>query len=157
MSFDMFFHPLDFSHLAQLWESCWPDLPVLDAHNFVADVLRRQMRGHAWGMVAYVEGKLVGFGQLVRWGRRGEIADLVVSPDWRDQGIGTALINRLIEIARQQGFREIEIGVAESNVQAMALYLRLGFEEKRRMLLDVGRGVENVIYLVRRLPDPSTA
>ncbi len=157
MSLDALFHPLDFSHVAQLWESCWPDTSIMDAHNFLADVLRRQMGGHAWALVAYVEGQLVGFGQLAQWGRRGEIADLIIRPEWRDQGIGTALINRLIQIAREQGFTEIEIGVAESNIRALGLYLRLGFEEKRRLLLDVGRGLENVIYLALHLHERSSS
>ena len=156
MSLKAFFQPLAFKHLADLWESCWPDSPIAEAHNFIGDVLRRQKHGQAWALVAMVKGKVVGFGQLVRWGRRAEIADLIIRPEWRENGIGTAMIRQLIDIARQQNILEIEIGVTESNIRAMALYLRLGFEEKRRLLIDVGRGVENVIYLVRRLPDRST-
>jgi len=157
MSLNALFHPLAFQHIADLRELCWPHLPIMEAHNLVSDVLRRQTGGHAWAFVAYAEGNLVGFGQLARWGRRGEIADLIIRPEWRERGIGTALISRLIHIARQQNFREIEIGVAESNIRALGLYRRLGFEEKRRLLLDVGRGVENVIYLSLRLPDPSSS
>jgi ribosomal protein S18 acetylase RimI-like enzyme len=155
MSLKTLYQPLDFHHVSDLWESFWPDRPIADAHSLVSDILRRQRGGHAWAFVATVEGKLVGFSQLVRWGRRGEIADLIIRPEWREQGIGTALITRLIDIAREQNFREIEIGVAESNIRALALYVRLGFAEKRRLLLDVGRGLENVIYLALRLPDQS--
>lgn len=157
MSLNALFRPLDFHHIADLWESFWPERPIAEAHAFVSDILRRQHGGHAWAFVATVEGKLVGFGQLVRWGMRGEIADLIVRPEWREKGIGTALITRLIDVASEQNFREIEIGVAESNIRALALYLRLGFAEKRRLLLDVGRGLENVIYLALRLPDRSSS
>jgi ribosomal protein S18 acetylase RimI-like enzyme len=155
MSLPALFRPLDFHHVADLWQSFWPERPITEAHSFVSDVLRRQRGGHAWAYVAYAGGKLVGFGQLVRWGKRGEIADLIIHPEWREQGIGTALITRLIDIAHEQNFREIEIGVAETNTRALTLYLRLGFAEKRRLLLDVGRGLENVIYLALRLPDRS--
>ncbi len=108
-------------------------------------------RARLWGLVAEANGEIVGFGQLTRWGWRGEICNLIVRENWRGKGIGTALIRQLIEIARQLGLREVEIGGAEANPRALALYRRLGFEDERRVLLDLGEGNEPVIYLLMRL------
>lgn len=147
--------PLDLNYLPDLQQACWPELPVIDAQNLVSEVLARHRRGYAWGTVAAVKDQVVGFGQLARWGgKTAEICDLVVAAAWRGKGIGTAIITNLVETARRQGFQAVEIGVAESNPQALSLYQRLGFEEYKRVLLDVGRGLENVIYLRTMLRKP---
>jgi ribosomal protein S18 acetylase RimI-like enzyme len=140
--------PLDLRYLPDLQQACWPDLPIIDVQYLVNEILARHQRGYAWGKVAAVKDQIVGFGQLARWGSKtAEISDLVVAAAWRGKGIGTAIITDLIEIARKQGFSNVEIGAAESNPQALSLYQRLGFEEYKRVLIDVGHGLENVIYL----------
>jgi ribosomal protein S18 acetylase RimI-like enzyme len=140
--------PLDLTYLPDLQQACWPDLPIVDVNSLVTEILTRHRRGYAWGMVAAVKEQIVGFGQLARWGTRtAEISDLVVSAAWRGKGIGTAIITDLIDIARGQGFTTVEIGAAETNTGALSLYRRLGFEEYKRVLIDVGHGLENVIYL----------
>ncbi len=130
---------------------CWPEMPLEAVRAKVANIIARCERGLAWGLVALTEEHAVGYGQLMRWGRRGEISDLVVGEAWRGQGIGTAIVQRLLEIAREQGMGEVEIGAASSNPRAAALYQRLGFEEKRRLLLELGNGLELVIFFVMRL------
>jgi ribosomal protein S18 acetylase RimI-like enzyme len=140
--------PLDLSYLPDLQQACWPDLSIIDVQNLVNEVLARHRRGYAWGMVASVKDQIVGFGQLARWGSKtAEISDLVVAAAWRGKGIGTAIITDLIEIARRQGFSSVEIGAAESNPVALSLYQRLGFEEYKRVLIDLGHGLEHVVYL----------
>jgi ribosomal protein S18 acetylase RimI-like enzyme len=140
--------PLDLSYLPDLQQACWPDLPVVDVNSLIAEILTRSRRGYAWGRVAALKDQIVGFGQLARWGSRtAEISDLVVSAAWRGRGIGTAIVTNLIDLARRQGFTSVEIGAVESNIPALSLYERLGFTEYKRVLLDVGRGFENVIYL----------
>ncbi len=130
---------------------CWPEVSLEAVRAKIAGVIARYERGLAWGMVAVAEGQPVGYGQLARWGRRGEISDLVVGEEWRGQGIGTAIVRRLLEIAREQGLGEVEIGAAESNPRAAALYRQLGFREKRRILLELGNGPEPVIFFVMQL------
>ena len=140
--------PLDLSYLPDLQQACWPELPVIDVQVLLNEILARHRRGYAWAKVAAVKDQIVGFGQLARWGSKtAEISDLVVAAAWRGRGIGTAIINNLIETARRQGFTNVEIGAAESNPLALSLYKRLGFEEYKRIMIDVGHGLENVIYL----------
>lgn len=90
---------------------------------------------------------MIGFGQLTIWSRSAEISDLIVSEAWRNQGIGSAMIARLIESARSLAKNRVEIGVAARNQRALALYRRLGFREDRTLNLDVGDGLEPVMFL----------
>jgi ribosomal protein S18 acetylase RimI-like enzyme len=93
----------------------------------------------------------VGYGQLVAWGGRSEIADLIIAEEFRGRGIGTALICSLLETARVHAVYPVEIGAAAANVRAIALYRRLGFHVFKRVVLDLGNGLEPVIYLRSRV------
>ena len=139
--------PFDLSQIPALHEACWPEVPFDHLLDLLSNIVRRCEHGRAWALTALQGDKLVGFGQLSRWTKGVEISDLVVSVYCRSQGVGTALISGLLDIARQQGFREVEIGVAEANARALALYQRLGFEIKQRIETDLGNGIETVLYL----------
>jgi putative acetyltransferase len=53
-----------------------------------------------------------------------------VARDWRDRGIGTALMARAIEWARSVGVEKLELTVYPGNAAARALYHRFGFVEE---------------------------
>ncbi|NJO40973.1 MAG: GNAT family N-acetyltransferase [Cyanobacteria bacterium CRU_2_1] len=57
----------------------------------------------------------------------GSIAYLAVLPEFQHQGIGTALVKRLTEIARQKTLRCLRVMTRTS---ALKFYQRLGFIEK---------------------------
>ncbi len=139
--------PVETDDAIPLQRTCWPHLTPAEVQWWLTGLSERRERGLAWGIVALVDGVIAGYGQLTRLGGRAEISDLIVGESWRGQGVGTAIITRLIEMARSQQFLEVEIGVAESNPRALRLYHRLGFREKRRIMLDLGNGDEPVIYL----------
>jgi ribosomal protein S18 acetylase RimI-like enzyme len=135
--------------VAALHAACWPDQKLADVQLRVhAIVSAAGARERAWGYVATLGGEIVGFGQMTRWGNRGEISNLVVHPDWRSKGVGTTLIRRLMGVARENDLTEVEIGVAESNPRAMALYRKLGFRDDRKLMLDIGSGMEPVRYMM---------
>ncbi len=52
---------------------------------------------------------------------------------FRNIGIGTRLIKKLIQIAREKGFEKIRLMVFASNLQALRLYEKLGFQEVGRI------------------------
>jgi ribosomal protein S18 acetylase RimI-like enzyme len=84
-------------------------------------------------IVGELNGQIVASGQLVRLIGYAEIADLIVAPQHRGQGIGTAMVNVLMQMASHLGMERVEIGVNAGNSPALALYLRLGFVEDRRL------------------------
>ncbi|MEM1366576.1 MAG: GNAT family N-acetyltransferase [Cyanobacteria bacterium P01_H01_bin.15] len=56
------------------------------------------------------------------------LEDLCVSPAYRRQGIGTALLRRVIHIAKERQVGRLEWNVLEWNAPAIALYQNLGAE-----------------------------
>ena len=55
------------------------------------------------------------------------LAELYVVPDRRGQGIGRALMEQTLEMARDRGADTMELGTGEDDVAARALYESLGF------------------------------
>ncbi len=52
---------------------------------------------------------------------------ICVRPGAQQNGIGKALLSRLVEAARQAGLREVTLGVHKDNIPAIRLYERAGF------------------------------
>jgi ribosomal protein S18 acetylase RimI-like enzyme len=56
------------------------------------------------------------------------LAHLAVVPELRGHGVGRALLDQLVGVAREAGRRRVALDVAASNPRAEALYRRTGFE-----------------------------
>ena len=55
------------------------------------------------------------------------LEDLFVGEEARSKGVGRALVEGVIELARERGCRRIELDVNEANAPALAIYASLGF------------------------------
>ncbi|MFP4322053.1 MAG: GNAT family N-acetyltransferase [Anaerolineales bacterium] len=131
---------------------CWPERSAEASQAFLARVLADLPgRGRGAVVVAQHAADVVGFGLLTYWPDVGEISDLVVGPAWRGQGIGSALIHDLSYRVAKHGLSFVEIGVAQRNKRAYALYTRLGFSWQRSVSLNLGAGLERVDYLIKPL------
>lgn len=75
----------------------------------------------AYHLLAYADHQPVATARLLANGRIGRMA---VLPAWRRQGIGTALLQRLLEVARSRGLSE---AILSAQVSAIPFYQRLGF------------------------------
>jgi ribosomal protein S18 acetylase RimI-like enzyme len=60
--------------------------------------------------------------------RESYLAELYVVPDRRGQGIGRALMEEAIAVARAEGADTMEVGTGEDDVAARRLYESLGFD-----------------------------
>jgi ribosomal protein S18 acetylase RimI-like enzyme len=58
------------------------------------------------------------------------LAELYVVPERRGQGIGRALMQASMEVAREQGAAYMDLGTSEDDVAARALYESLGFSNR---------------------------
>lgn len=78
-------------------------------------------------MVAYDEETLVGICGLVTSFDEGEVLNVSVRKEYRQQGIALQLLQSLLEEGRQKGIRHFTLEVREGNVAARTLYEKLGF------------------------------
>ena len=70
-----------------------------------------------------------GTGDAIATGRLlpdGHIGRMAVLKEWRGKGVGGAILNRLIEAARERGDKEIELF---AQTHALEFYRRYGFVE----------------------------
>jgi ribosomal protein S18 acetylase RimI-like enzyme len=58
------------------------------------------------------------------------LEELYVVPDRRGRGLGQALMEAAMETARAEGARYMDLGTAETDTAARALYEKLGFSNR---------------------------
>ena len=58
------------------------------------------------------------------------LEDLYVVPGRRGQGLGRAILEAALEVARREGAIEMHLGTSEDDVAARALYESLGFSNR---------------------------
>ncbi len=81
----------------------------------------------------------------------GEIANLAVDPDYRGSGVGYALLETLVTVCHTLGIRVIHLEVRPSNIGALTLYRKCGFEEdgrRRGYYADTG---EDALLMSRKI------
>ncbi len=79
--------------------------------------------------VARVGGEEAGWLELGydSWNNRARIWELIVLEQFRGQGVGRALIDKAIDIARARGARMLVLETQSCNVSAIGFYLSKGF------------------------------
>ncbi|MCC8141518.1 MAG: ribosomal protein S18-alanine N-acetyltransferase [Lachnospiraceae bacterium] len=74
------------------------------------------------------DGPIAGYCGLYAAGDEGEITNVAVSIKMRRQGIGETMLEEILKMAGEQGLSQIFLEVRESNVGAICLYEKFGFE-----------------------------
>lgn len=65
--------------------------------------------------------------------RKGHIISVAVLKNFREMGVAKARLSESLEAIRQKGASESFLEVRESNIPAVRLYERLGFQVKKRL------------------------
>ena len=115
-------------------EATWPDdepaLEALRRRVFIEEQgVPREIEwdgrdGDARHVIAEVDGGAVGCGRILPGGRIGRLA---VLPPWRDRGVGRALLDALLDLARQDGLPDVHLHAQSA---AIAFYQRAGFHPR---------------------------
>ena len=83
-------------------------------------------------IVAIYNSKIVGHAQIFKHPhpRRKGIGDLIVyiHQDFRNVALGTAMLTKLIELAKKEGLHRIGLRVIADNKRAVHLYQKFGFK-----------------------------
>lgn len=81
-------------------------------------------------LVAKVDTKIVGFAGLWVIIDEGHITNIAVHPNFREKGVGTTLLQSLIDHSKDWGCISLTLEVRASNVAAKGLYKKFGFLEE---------------------------
>jgi len=65
---------------------------------------------------------------ITEWNKFLYVDDIFVKKEHRREGIGKALIDKLIEIMGQKGIKKCRLGVSIKNNKAFSFYKKLGFK-----------------------------
>ncbi len=107
------------------------------ARRFIAE---RLVRHESFVWLAWHQGRAVGLVQVYPgWSSIGcapsdKLNDLYVMPQSRGLGVASALIQAVIDAARQRGAASVVLETAATNHGAQALYRRLGFVQDTEFL-----------------------
>lgn len=76
-----------------------------------------------------IDGKIVGFIHYTNCYHKAEIVDFNVLEEYQNKGIGSSLMNRLLETLREEdeSIENITLEVKETNEKAIYLYKKYGF------------------------------
>ena len=89
--------------------------------------------------------------QQVRSDQPVELVRLYVSREWHGRGVGESLMQACLDLARQQGYRTLWLGVWERNARARAFYRKWKFQEFGEHVFQLGEDPQNDILMARAL------
>jgi ribosomal protein S18 acetylase RimI-like enzyme len=80
--------------------------------------------------IATVDDKITGAALCGHDGRRGYIHHLAVHRNYRNQGIGRALMRQCLDAIRMRGINKCHIFVFSNNSEAISFWKQIGWEER---------------------------
>jgi len=128
------YQPVDLEVCRNLWFELTDhhrkiyDDPTIGGDNpglFFDQHLSRVGADKLW--VAEYQDKVVGLTALIYQGEEAEIEPLIVASNYRDKGIGRALLNYAVEQAKKLEVRYLSIRPVARNEEAIAFFYQSGF------------------------------
>jgi [ribosomal protein S18]-alanine N-acetyltransferase len=80
-------------------------------------------------LVAVENGRITGYAGLLGVGSQGDVLTMAVASDHWGRGIGSALLEALLDEAARRGYTEVFLEVRTDNDRAQRLYRRYDFTE----------------------------
>lgn len=102
---------------------------VAERHRPTLQQILQKVTGKTAFACLIRDDRLVACGLGVLEGDYVGLFDIVTDPQWRNQGLGQALILNILAWARSEGARAAYLQVALENGPALRLYAKLGFAE----------------------------
>lgn len=112
----------DILSISEMEKECFPQEPwsfKMLASSFESD--------NFTGVLAEDGAEIIGYGGITFADDSADIDNIAVSEAYRHSGVGTAVLNALIQLAKTKNVKKVFLEVRVSNAAAMELYLKNGF------------------------------
>lgn len=87
--------------------------------------------GINYTLVARDGDQIVGYGRAVKGSKHNEIVTLYILPEWQNNGIGTKLLQHLLDWLGNE--RDVVLGVVPYNDKAIRFYEKFGFRQGKEI------------------------
>lgn len=116
-------------------------------------IFRDCLRAHYYCCVAELDSIVMGYAIMSTGAGEAHVLNLCVAEEYRCRGIGSQLLEHLLEFARGLGVIDVFLEVRPSNTSAIRLYQSLGFAQigVRRGYYQAMEGREDAVVLRRAL------
>lgn len=118
--------PMALKDLEQITDILTSDFDAFWNNNTLRDELKAENSKY-W--IAKIEQEIVGFAGLKIMVDEADIMNIVVKKNYRNQGIGSLLLKKLISTSKQLKLSSINLEVMEENYPAIHLYKNFGFKQ----------------------------
>ncbi|MHB1293404.1 MAG: GNAT family acetyltransferase [Anaerolineae bacterium] len=118
----------DYDAVYTLWATAGPGVSIRPSDRR-EEIAKKLERDPDLFLVAEEDERVVGVIMGAWDGRRGWLHHLAVAEDYRDRGIGSALLRQVEERLRAKGCLKVNLLVHQDNEGARALYRRLGYKD----------------------------
>ncbi len=134
-----------------------PDLVAIEitwqGSRWTRSMFERELNLHmSVSGVAELSGEPVGFGILWAVTDTAQLLEFAVAEKFRRYGVGTSLMEYLMETARLRACVKMELEMREGNFPAQSFYEKMGFlvTGRRRRFYDMGQGKMSDAILMER-------
>jgi ribosomal-protein-alanine N-acetyltransferase len=93
--------------------------------------------------------KIIGYAGLQIVLDEGYVTNIAVTKEARGRGIGKALIETLVNFSKEKSLAFISLEVRESNIPAISLYKKFGFEDKGKRKAFYQSPTEDAIIMTK--------
>ena len=116
---------LDLSKLVLCERACFSD-------PWTAEMIKTEFsRTDFYGLLIEEDGKILGFIYGTVLFEDGELMKIAILPEYRGQGLGFTLTENFLQGAKLRGAERVFLEVRASNLPALQLYQKHGFEKTR--------------------------
>ena len=140
-------------HIRPMLEMDLPDVAAIEAKSYAfpwsENIFRDCLRVGYTCRTLDMAGQIIGYGVMSLGAGEAHILNLCVREEFRIVGFGRRLLEHMLERAAASGIGEAFLEVRPSNLAAIRLYQRLGFEQIgiRRGYYQAPDGREDAIVL----------
>lgn len=135
----------DVDEVAEVEKECF--YTAWTKEDFVKEMTENELAVY---VVAKSEGKIIGYAGMWHIVDEGHITNIAVLPEYRRYGVGSSLVQKLLDISEERNIVGLTLEVRIGNTIAQKLYSKYGFKAegiRKRYYSDTG---EDAVIMWKR-------